>query len=321
MSFSKEVRDLSGKKFNRLTVLRPVKKYDRTYLLCQCECGNTKEVKMSHVRSGNIKSCGCLNIEKLKSRKGNVSKLLKPDNYSAKYRLFKKYEKEANKRNYSFELDLEGFIHLTSQNCHYCGQEPNKTIKGRQSRSEYIYNGIDRLNNNLGYFIENCVPSCTQCNIAKRTLSKEDFLGWIKKVFKFNKIPFDVPSGPLATFDVDDTLVSWSTPEGMEDKEIEINCDGVVSRKVPNTHNITLLKKLYETGHIVVVWSGSGVKWCKAVVKALNLEGYIHGAISKPQYYIDDKPNPKEWMGKHGFFTLDGKRINADNIPDIQEDK
>ena len=321
MSFKKEIRDLVGDKFNRLTVLKPIKKHDRTYLVCECECGNTKEIKMSHLKSGRTKSCGCLNVEKLKERKGQVSKLLKPDNYSAKYRLYKAYEKHAIERNYDFKIDFDFFVEITSQNCTYCNSQPNKTIKARQSRSKYIYNGIDRSDNDLGYTERNCVPCCTTCNIAKSTQSKEDFLSWIAKVAKHSRVPFETPSGPTIMFDVDDTLICWDTPSGYEDKEIKIDCEGIVSYRVPNHYNINLLKKMYESGHVVILWSGSGVRWCKAIAKTLNLTKYVHGYQSKPAYYIDDKANPKEWIGKHGYFDMEGNRIHGDNLPNTKENK
>ena len=55
-------KDLSGRTFNRLTVLyRDYSKLpSHTYWLCQCSCGETKSVRASHLLSGNTQSCGCL---------------------------------------------------------------------------------------------------------------------------------------------------------------------------------------------------------------------------------------------------------------------
>lgn len=60
--------DLTGKKFERLTVLKFDKKVIQGkgrsyYWLCQCECGNIKSIKSTHLKSGKIKSCGCLQKE------------------------------------------------------------------------------------------------------------------------------------------------------------------------------------------------------------------------------------------------------------------
>lgn len=48
-----------GRTSGKLTVLRESDQR-KGYWLCQCECGNTKEVRENYLRSGLIKSCGCL---------------------------------------------------------------------------------------------------------------------------------------------------------------------------------------------------------------------------------------------------------------------
>jgi hypothetical protein len=50
-----------GLKFNKLTVLDDLGRigHDRLYK-CLCECGNEANVRMSKIKSGHTKSCGCL---------------------------------------------------------------------------------------------------------------------------------------------------------------------------------------------------------------------------------------------------------------------
>ena len=56
--------DLTGQKFGRLTVIEvSERKKKHLYWLCKCECGNVKSVAGSGLKSGKIKSCGCLNEE------------------------------------------------------------------------------------------------------------------------------------------------------------------------------------------------------------------------------------------------------------------
>lgn len=60
--------DLTGKKFNRLTVLRKDterKTNNGSYWICQCDCGKIKSVKSSSLRRGEVQSCGCLRNEKV----------------------------------------------------------------------------------------------------------------------------------------------------------------------------------------------------------------------------------------------------------------
>lgn len=77
-------RDMIGKKFNKLTVVDfdKEKKFttNRVYVLCKCDCGNTeiKSYWAKLVKSGEIKSCGCLMNknrpkEELFSWKGGIS--------------------------------------------------------------------------------------------------------------------------------------------------------------------------------------------------------------------------------------------------------
>jgi hypothetical protein len=40
----------------------------RVFWLWQCECGNIISSSLKSVKSGNTKSCGCLNIEKITER-------------------------------------------------------------------------------------------------------------------------------------------------------------------------------------------------------------------------------------------------------------
>lgn len=54
--------DLSGQKFNMLTILNLVRldKNGFKIWLCKCDCGNEKELYGQTVKSGRTKSCGCL---------------------------------------------------------------------------------------------------------------------------------------------------------------------------------------------------------------------------------------------------------------------
>jgi len=131
---------------------------------------------------------------------------------------------------------------------------------------------------------------------------------------------YKVTCGPTVMVDCDDTLVTWAIPKGWNGDTIDVECRNFHNVCVPNKHNINLLIKLASRGHSVIVWSGGGADWAESVVKALELEPFVEVVMGKPTYYIDDKHDPREWIGKHGFFTLDGKRIHGQNLTDIQED-
>lgn len=59
--------DLTGKKFNKLTVIRRATKEEwprgsgrHAKWLCKCECGNLTFVQSSELKNGKTKSCGCI---------------------------------------------------------------------------------------------------------------------------------------------------------------------------------------------------------------------------------------------------------------------
>lgn len=59
------MKDLTGKKYSRLTVVGLVPNHKALWL-CKCDCGNEITVNTSLLESGHNKSCGCLNNEKRK---------------------------------------------------------------------------------------------------------------------------------------------------------------------------------------------------------------------------------------------------------------
>lgn len=60
-----------GYRFGRLTVISDrFRKNNQTYYLCQCDCGNIKEIRIGHLKSGKIQSCGCLQKEKMREIRG-----------------------------------------------------------------------------------------------------------------------------------------------------------------------------------------------------------------------------------------------------------
>ena len=56
--------DLTGQRFGRLEVIqRAPNQRNKTFWLCQCDCGQQKEICGNLLKTGNTKSCGCLNKE------------------------------------------------------------------------------------------------------------------------------------------------------------------------------------------------------------------------------------------------------------------
>jgi hypothetical protein len=88
---------------------------------------------------------------------------------------FKQYVSSANRRKLEISLTLDEFVGIINQKCIYCGDE-----KAR---------GIDRVDNKVGYTIENSVPCCEMCNKMKWRWTEEQFKGQVEKIYNnlFNK--------------------------------------------------------------------------------------------------------------------------------------
>lgn len=55
---------------NKLTILDEVLSTEkgRRYVYCRCECGSQKVIRYDQLKSGKVKSCGCLLSSKSKSQ-------------------------------------------------------------------------------------------------------------------------------------------------------------------------------------------------------------------------------------------------------------
>ena len=67
-NFNRCVKDLTGKKFEKLTVIDYDHSNNGAYWLCRCDCGNTKVIRGSSLIKGVTTSCGC------KSRKMSIER-------------------------------------------------------------------------------------------------------------------------------------------------------------------------------------------------------------------------------------------------------
>lgn len=176
--------NLVGVKFNRLLVLEKVESrmYGTTskrMWQCLCDCGNKTIVSTGSITSSQITSCGCYGKE-VKAENGRKSRYKIAKKTAGYRRVFTSYVSNAVNRGIEFTLtDLE-FYDLIKMNCFYCNSEPSNISE----RTHYgaIYNGIDRKDNKKGYTIENCLPCCRMCNIAKNNHTYDEFINWAIKL-------------------------------------------------------------------------------------------------------------------------------------------
>lgn len=125
--------------------------------------------KNSHYNiSGETPCPKCAN-----SRKGGI-KHYKYTNGNPRYR---QYQKRANDAGLEFDLSVQEFEDMIILPCVYCGGYSSKWVSNSRG------NGIDRLDNNIGYVKTNCSPCCVRCNYMKNTMTKQDFMEHIYQIY------------------------------------------------------------------------------------------------------------------------------------------
>ena len=81
--YHKTYENLKGQRFGKLIAMYPTSMKDgpHMYWVCQCDCGNQKEVASNHLKKGDIQSCGCI---KTSIGEMNIKKILEENNIQYK---------------------------------------------------------------------------------------------------------------------------------------------------------------------------------------------------------------------------------------------
>lgn len=178
-----ELLDLTGQTFGMWNVLgRSVNNGKDAMWRCQCECGTVKDVYRGSLRGGVSKGCS-------KCRKSRYDHPRKPPGETGRTAYLTAYKKSARTRALAWLLTDADVFALAAQGCHYCGAPPTGQYRPANAGSEestrlgiFLNNGIDRVDNGLGYTKDNCVPCCKPCNYAKSNWPYDEFLAWIERV-------------------------------------------------------------------------------------------------------------------------------------------
>lgn len=169
-----------GKTYGFVTVIErlPNEKGSAIYL-CKCECGNVYNRTGGSLTGGRAQRCKkCGNREHL-AKMHTVH--TRPKGEAACYATFVITRRScAVLRRLAWEISYEDWKRLTVQPCHYCGCPPSNCGRGRNG--DYHYNGLDRVDNDVGYTLKNVVPCCKCCNHSKSDQTLPEFLSWVSKV-------------------------------------------------------------------------------------------------------------------------------------------
>lgn len=176
--------DITSKKFGKLTAVRIIKRNPRVWL-CQCECGNTKEVAYRHLGKGYVISCGCIRFprgEKSHNWKGykNISMAV-----------FLSIKSGADFRNIPFKISIKYIHRLFELQKGLCALSGITLILESQIRKNRSKNtaSLDRIDNSKGYIKGNVHWVHKDINKMKNVYSQEYFISLCSKVyFKSKKL-------------------------------------------------------------------------------------------------------------------------------------
>lgn len=158
--------DETGNRYGMLTVIERsgINRSGSVLWLCRCDCGKEIIIRSSYLRTGVTKHCGC-----------QKRKLLPPD-ILAMRQILSNYKGSARRRGYVWGIPEKDFAKLILQKCYYCGSPPSNFHGSPSFNGRYAYNGLDRIDNSLGYTLENVVSCCAACNTAKGDKSLSEFI-------------------------------------------------------------------------------------------------------------------------------------------------
>lgn len=98
-------------------------------------------------------------------RRNNPDKICKKNYQNDIKYAYRMYRYRSERSNYPFDLSMEQFKDILSRNCYFCGQKETERLSG-----------VDRIDNDKGYSVDNCVTCCKKCNMMKNTLNESTFI-------------------------------------------------------------------------------------------------------------------------------------------------
>ncbi len=151
-----------------------------------CFCGATPIVAKGLCRSCYKKQYRKLNHARIinQERTANARNITSLRASNKKYKLtdkgrYKTAQLEARRSDHSFNIGFKDFVALLREPCYYCNE--------LEVIPNYGYR-LDRIENSMGYSLENVVPCCGPCNkIRGDRLSFIETIVAMKAVTEFRK--------------------------------------------------------------------------------------------------------------------------------------
>lgn len=180
-------RNLTDQVFNNLTAQYPVSKPATsknkdggTYWLCKCTCGNEKIVRAKELKTGDIKSCGCLNKFQNNSKYKGVGLIAQS--------VYSHIQWGANKRNIEFNISKEylwDLYQFQEGKCYYTGLDISLNTRNNIKTAS-----LDRIDSTKGYIEGNVKWVHKRINIMKNIFSHDEFINTCKLIsLRFSESP------------------------------------------------------------------------------------------------------------------------------------
>lgn len=179
MKYSK---DVTGMKIGRLTVVEQCDYISKSGKVlpgvkCECDCGNTKIVSRNAFLSGKTKSCGCL-IREFNSKRKCKNNLKNVDLLSSEFnvpkmnieKLFNIYKSMKNRCYKKDNISYKNYGGRGITICDEWLENRNAFIKWAIENNFEPGLSIDRVDNDKGYFPDNCKFS----NRHEQTINKRN---------------------------------------------------------------------------------------------------------------------------------------------------
>lgn len=154
----KNIRDITNQRFGKLVAIKFQKREGKyTYWLCRCDCGNESIFRLGNLTSGDNRSCGCLRKE-LTANKFRTHGL----------RQIPEYKTWSNIKNRCLNINTPDYEYYGARGITVCKEwiDSFEAFYNDMGPRPSLKHSIDRINNDLGYYKENCrwATKKEQCN-------------------------------------------------------------------------------------------------------------------------------------------------------------
>lgn len=163
----KRRKDLTGQRFHKLLAQKYIRTFKkRAVWLCLCDCGKTKEVAGYQLRTGHVKSCGCIKSDR--QYESIINSAYRGHTNNAKVRGIENF------------LSKEEYVRIAKNACVYCDQISIRTNEYTGATMEL--NSVDRIDNDKFYTLETVQAVCFICQNMKGVSTHKDFLKHVCKM-------------------------------------------------------------------------------------------------------------------------------------------